>query len=90
MTFKFPDSKVEAYRRSVLHLNLISAVDGRIVNWCEHNVLREFMSEDLLFAKTAEPEMTALNFNDHYRDRLDKLDRGIAKCTKTLEFEALR
>ena len=28
VTFAFPDVKVEAYRRSVLHLNLISAVDG--------------------------------------------------------------
>ena len=27
VTFAFPDVKVEAYRRSVLHLNLISAVD---------------------------------------------------------------
>ena len=29
VAFAFPDVKVEAYRRSVLHLNLISAVDGR-------------------------------------------------------------
>ena len=29
VTFALPDVKVEAYRRSVLHLNLISAVDGR-------------------------------------------------------------
>ena len=28
VTFAFPDVKVEAYRRSVLHPNLISAVDG--------------------------------------------------------------
>ena len=28
VTFAFPDVKVEASRRSVLHLNLISAVDG--------------------------------------------------------------
>ena len=31
-TFAFPDVKVEAYRRSVLHLNLISAVDGSALN----------------------------------------------------------
>ena len=30
--FAFPDLKVEAYRRSVLHLNLISAVDGSALN----------------------------------------------------------
>ena len=28
VTFAFPDVKVEEYRRSMLHLNLISAVDG--------------------------------------------------------------
>ena len=32
VTFAFPDVKVEAYRRSVLHLNLISAVDGSTLN----------------------------------------------------------
>ena len=54
VTFAFPDVKVEAYRRSVLHLNLISAVD-----WCEQqqHTLRELMSEDLLFAKISEPEI---------------------------------
>ena len=55
VTFAFPDVKVEAYRRSVLHLNLISAVDGSALNWCERHVLRDLMSEDLLFAKISEP-----------------------------------
>ena len=55
VTFAFPDVKVEAYRRSVLHLNLISAVDGSVLNWCEQHVLRELMSGDLLFGKIAEP-----------------------------------
>ena len=32
VTFAFPDVKVEAYRRSVLHLNLISAVDDSTLN----------------------------------------------------------
>ena len=76
VTFAFPDAKVEAYRRSVLHLNLISAVYGGILNWCEQNVLREIISEDLLFAKIAEPDMTAFNFNDHFRDRMGGVDRG--------------
>ena len=51
VTFAFPDVKVEAYRRSVLHLNLISAVDGRALIWSEQYVLRELISENLLFAK---------------------------------------
>ena len=57
VTFAFPDVKVGAYRRSVLHLNLISAVDGSVLNWYEQHTLRELMSEDLLFAKISEPEI---------------------------------
>ena len=76
VTFAFPDVKVEAYRRSVLHLNLISAVDGSVLNWCEQHVLRELMSEDLLFGKIAEPEMTVVIFDDHFRDRMGEVERG--------------
>ena len=76
VTVAFPDVKVEAYRRSVLHLNFISAVDGSALNWCEQHVLRELMSEDLLFAKISEPEMTVINFDDHFRDRMGKVERG--------------
>ena len=76
VTFAVPDVKVEAYRRSVLHLNLISAADGNAFNWCEQHALRETMSEDLLFAKISEPEMTVIIFDDHFRDRMGKVDRG--------------
>ena len=34
------------------------------------------MSKDSLFAKKAEPEMTAENFNNPFRDRMDEVDRG--------------
>ena len=76
VTFAFPDVKVEAYRRSMLHLNLISAVDGSALNWCEQRTLRELMSEDMLFAKISEPEMTVINFDDHFRDRMGEVERG--------------
>ena len=76
VTFAFPDVKVEAYMRSVLHLNLISAVEGSAVNWCEQHVLRELMSEHLLLAKISEPEMTVISFDDHFRDRMGEVDRG--------------
>ena len=76
VTLAFPGLKVEAFRRSVLHLKLISAVDGSTLNWCEQHALRELMSEDLLFAKISEPEMTVINFDDHFRDRLGEVDRG--------------
>ena len=76
VTFAFPDVKLEAYRRSVLHLNLISAVDGSALNWYEQHVLREIMSKDLLFAKISEPEMTVVNFDDHFSDCMGEVDRG--------------
>ena len=68
VTFVFPEVKVKAYRRSVLHLNLKSAVDGSALNWYEQHALGEMMSEDLLFAKKSVPEMTVINFDDHFRD----------------------
>ena len=34
------------------------------------------MSEDLLFAKISEPEMTVINFDDHFRDRMGEVERG--------------
>ena len=77
VTFAFPVVKVEAYRRSVLHLNLISAVGGSTLNWCGHHAVRELMSEDFLFAKISEPEMTVINFDDHFRERMGEVDRGL-------------
>ena len=76
VTFAFPDVKVEAYRRSMLRLNFMSAVDGSSLNWCEQHALRELMSEDLLFAKISETEMTIPNFDDHFRDRMGEVERG--------------
>ena len=67
---------MEAYKRSELYLNLISAVDGSALNWCEQLALREIMSEDLLFAKISEPEMTVINFDDYFRDSMGEVDRG--------------
>ena len=78
VTFEFPNVNGEAYRRSVLHLNLIliSAVDGSALNWCEQHALREPMSKDLFFAKISEPETTVVNFDDHFRDRMGEVERG--------------
>ena len=50
-------------------------MNGSALNWCEQHVLRELMSEDLLFAKISEPEMTVVNFDDHFRDLIRELDR---------------
>ena len=34
------------------------------------------MSEDLFFAKISEPEITVMNCDDHFRDRMGEVDRG--------------
>ena len=38
-------------------------------------MLCELMSENLLFAEIAGPEMTAVNFNGHFHERMGELDR---------------
>ena len=83
VTFAFPDVKDGAYRRSVLHLNLISAVDGSALNWCEQHALREMMSEDLLFAKISEPKMTVINFDEHFRNRIGEVIEGTSKFSRS-------
>ena len=59
----------------MLHLNLISAVDGNANIWCEQHALREMMSEDLLFAEISVPEMIVINFDDQFRGRMGEVDR---------------
>ena len=40
VTYAFPDPLVAAYRNSVVHLSLISVLDGMALNWCRGEVLR--------------------------------------------------
>ena len=71
----------------MLHLNLISVVDGSTLNWCEQKIA-ESLSEELLFAKKAEPDMTAVIFINHFRDCLGERVRveGISKCSQSSGF----
>ena len=39
-------------------------------------MLRELMSEELLFAKIAEREMTAIKINDQFSDQMGEVERG--------------
>ena len=43
VTYAFPDPLVAVYRHSVVHVSLISILDGTALNWCrqEDSVLRE-------------------------------------------------
>ena len=43
--------QVEAYRHSVLYVNLMSVVDSSVLNWVEQQELRRLASEDRLFGK---------------------------------------
>ena len=83
VTFAFLDVEVEAYRRSVLHMNLISAVDGSALNWCKQHVLRELMSEDLLFAKISEPEMTVNILTINSVILWDKWTEDTSSCSQS-------
>ena len=47
----FPDIQVEAYRHSVLFINIVSVVDCSVLNWVEQRELRRLASDDRLFGK---------------------------------------
>ena len=62
VTYAFPDPLVTAYRHSVVHVSLISVLDGTALNWCGQEKLRARMSETVLFGKVKDPELMVLNF----------------------------
>ena len=51
----FPHIRVEAYRHSVLYVNLVSVVNCCVLNWVEQRELRRLASDDRLFGKISEP-----------------------------------
>ena len=62
VTYAFPDPLVAAYRNSVVHVSLISVLDGTALNWCRQKVLRARMSNTVLFGKVKDPELVVFNF----------------------------
>ena len=62
VTYAFPDPLVAAYRNSVVHVSLISVLDGTALNWCRQEVLRARMSDTVLFAKIKDTELVVFNF----------------------------
>ena len=79
VTFGFPYPRIGTYGRSALHLSLISVIHGSTLYWCAQNVLREAMSQDLLFGKLADSELIAINFNNHFGDRMGEVEREHVK-----------
>ena len=45
VTYAFPDPLVAAYQNSVVHVSLISVLDGTALNWCRQEELRIRMSD---------------------------------------------
>ena len=59
-----------AYRNSVVHVSLISVLDGTALNWCRQEVLRARMSNIVLFGKVKDPELVVFNFRGQLQCRM--------------------
>ena len=70
MTYAFPDPLVAAYRNSVVHVSLISVLDGTALNWCREEVLRARMSDTVLFGKIKDPEVMVFIFRGQLQCRM--------------------
>ena len=70
VTYAFPDPLVAAYRISVVHVSLISVLDGTALNWCRQEVLRARMSNTVIFGKVKDPELVVFNFREKLQCRM--------------------
>ena len=70
VTYAFPDPLIIAYRPSVIHVSLISILDGTALNWCKQGHLRAQMSETVLFGEVKDPELIVLNFSSQLQCRM--------------------
>ena len=70
MTYAFPDPLVAAYRHSVVHVSLISVLDGTALNWCQQEVLRARMSNTVLFGKVKDLVLVVFNFRGQLQCRM--------------------
>ena len=85
--YAFPDPPVAAYRHSVVHVSLISVLDGTALNWCRQEDLRARMSETVLFGKIKDPELIVLNFRSQLQCRMGaKARRSHRTLAKILEL----
>ena len=70
VTYAFPDPLVAAYRNSMVHVSLISVLDGTALNWCQQEVLRARMSNTVLSGKVKDPELVVINLRGQLRCRM--------------------
>ena len=66
VTHAFPDPLVVAYRHSVVHVSLISILDGTALIWCKQE------QEDLRAKKVKDPQLIVLNFRGQLQRRMGK------------------
>ena len=90
VTYAFPDPLVAAYRNSVVHMSLISVLDGTGLNWCRQEVLRARMSKTVLFGKVKDPELVVFNFRGQLQCRMGgKLEGPIETYPKFWKLKLL-
>ena len=70
VTYAFLDPLMAAYRNSVVHVSLISVLDGTALNWCRQEELRARMSDTVLFGKVKDPELMVFNFRGQLQCRM--------------------
>ena len=70
VTYEFPDPLVVAYRDSVVHVSLISILDGSALNWCRQEDLGAQMSETVLFGNVKDPELVLCTFRGQLQCRM--------------------
>ena len=70
VTYAFPDPLGAAYRNSVVHVSLISVLDGTALNWCRQEVLRARMSDTVIFGKIKDPVLMMFNFRGQLQCRM--------------------
>ena len=70
LDWTFLDPLIAAYRLSVIHVSLISFLDGPALNWCEQEHVRTQMIEMVLFGKMKDPKLMVLNFRVQLQCRM--------------------
>ena len=76
VSYAFPDPFVVAYRHSVVHVSLISILDGTALNRCRQEGLRPQISETVLFGTVKDPELVVYNFRGQLHCRMGGKRKG--------------
>ena len=88
LKYAFPGPLVIAYRHSVVHVNVISILDGTALNSCKQEDLRAQMSETVLFGKVKDPELIVLNFRGQLQCRMGGNEKVPSRPTRSFGLES--